>query len=256
MTKMLAGKNVIVTGGASGIGRGIALAAAKHGANSVIVGDLTDQPREGGVPTVELLEQMGVLVKFCRTDVSVEADVEDLVACADEFGGVDLMVCNAGISLPGDDGFVSGENFRKLIDVNLIGVMLSAQCGARQMQRLGKKGSIVAISSMGGLKGSQMTVGYSTTKGGVNLMVASMADAWGPDGIRINAVCPGMIQTALAETSPEIQAAMEGMRQKMPLRRIAAPEEVGDVVSWLGSDYSSFVTGAFIPVDGGQTAVL
>lgn len=256
MSTMLNDKTVIVTGGASGIGRGIAIAAANHGAKAVIIGDLTDQSKDEGGTTLSILEQMGVKCHFAKTDVTQEADLIALVDCANQHGGVDLMVANAGIALPGDNETITGENFQKLIDVNLRGVMFTAQAAAQQMKTNKKEGSIVAISSMGGLRGSRLTLGYSATKGGVNLLVKGLADALGPDGIRVNAVCPGMINTSLSKSSPEVAAAMDTMRHRMPLRRIADVKEVGDVVCWLGSEFSSFVTGAAIPVDGGQTAVI
>jgi len=256
MSKMLAGKTVVVTGGSSGIGRGIALSAALHGAKVVIVGDLSEQPREGGASTTVIIEQEGVQALFVKTDVTSRDDVEKLLESAEAFGGVDLMVCNAGIALPGDGPNISEDDFAKLIAVNLNGVLISSQCAANQMIRLQKGGSIVATSSMGGLRGTSFTTGYSCTKGGVNLMVASLADALGPSGIRINAVCPGLIDTALMQSSPAVAAVAETFRQRMPLRRLGLPREVGDVVCWLGSDFSSFITGVALPVDGGQTAVI
>lgn len=124
------------------------------------------------------------------------------------------------------------------------------------MERRGQGGSVVFISSMGGLRGASFTTGYCATKGAVNMLTAALADAWGPQNIRVNAVCPGLIQTALVDSSPSVAQAMEPMRQRMPLRRMGQPSEVGDAVAWLGSDYSTFVTGIALPVDGGQTAIL
>lgn len=256
MNKMLENKTIVVTGGASGIGRGIALTAGEHGAKAVIIGDLDDKPREGGSSTVSMLEKLGVNARFHKTNVTIESEVAALIDSCNEFGGIDIMVCNAGIALPGDNIDLAVEDFQKLIDVNLKGVFLCAQLAARQMKENAKKGSIVAISSMGGIRGSQGTIGYSTTKGGVNLMVASLADALGPDGIRINAVCPGLINTALIESSPQVAAMVDNMKQRMPLRRLADVSEVGQAVCWLGSDYASFVTGIAMPVDGGMLAVI
>jgi NAD(P)-dependent dehydrogenase (short-subunit alcohol dehydrogenase family) len=255
VTGILKAKTVIITGGSSGIGRGIALAAARHGAKVVIIGDLTDKPREGGETTASLLAA-DTQVVFRRTNVTTVADVDALVDEAEIFGGVDLMVCNAGIALPDDGPDISPEDLGKLMSVNLAGVLASAQSAARQMNRLRKPGSIVLISSMGGIRGAGFTTGYSTTKGGVNMMAAALADAHGPAGIRVNAICPGLIDTALVQSSPTVAAAFEPMRQRMPLRRLGRPDEIGDVVAWLGSDLSSFVTGVALPVDGGQTAVI
>ncbi|MXO73025.1 glucose 1-dehydrogenase [Alteraurantiacibacter buctensis] len=256
MTGMLDGKVIIVTGGSSGIGRGIALAAVAHGAKAVVIGDLAEEPREGGETTGHLIAQSGGTSTFLRTDVTSSADLAALVAAADPFGGVDVMVCNAGIAIPQDGPDISPEMFRKLIAVNQEGALMSAQAAVAAMRRRGTGGSVVMISSMGGLRGAGFTTGYSATKGAVNMMVAALADAWGPEGIRVNAVCPGLIQTALVDSSPAVAAAFEPMRQRMPLRRLGQPAEVGNVVAWLGSSLSSFVTGVAIAVDGGQTAVI
>jgi len=253
--KLLEDKVVVVTGGASGIGRGIARVAARHGARAVIIADMTDSPREGGTPIVEELRAT-CEARFIRTDVADPADAGRMIEASGAYGGVDLMVCNAGIALGSDGPGISPRDFHALLDVNLAGVLHGAQAAATQMQRLGKPGAIVATSSMGGLRGSAATVGYSASKGGVCLLVASLADAWGPLGIRVNAVCPGVIETQLSTSSAQVAAVIEPMRQRTPLRRIGQPEDVGEVVAWLGSDCARFVTGVSLPVDGGLTAVL
>lgn len=256
MTGMLAGKVVVVTGGASGIGRGIALSAFGHGAKAVVIGDLTEDPREGGEPTHVLIEEGGGTSRFLRTDVTSCADLAALIAAAEPLGGVDLMVCNAGIAMAEDGPDLSPENFAKLIAINQQGALQSAQAAIASMVKRGAGGSVVMISSMGGLRGASFTMGYCATKGAVNLLTAALADAWGPQNIRVNAVCPGLIQTALVDSSPAVAQALEPMRQRMPLRRLGQPGEVGDAVAWLGSEYASFVTGITLPVDGGQTAIL
>ena len=256
MSRMLADRVVVVTGGASGIGRGIALAAERHGARAVVIGDLQQEPREGGKATLEMLREAGVEAEFVRADVTSKQDMETLLSAAEKWGGVDLMVCNAGIALPDDGPDISAERYRWLVNVNQEGALYSAQAAIAQMKRLGKQGSVVFISSMGGLRGASFTAGYCSTKGAINLLAAALADAHGPDNIRVNAVCPGLIETELVNSSPAVAEAFEPLRQRMPLRRLGQPSEVGDVVAWLGSPYSSFVTGVALPVDGGQTAII
>ena len=253
---MLSGKVVVVTGGSSGIGRAIALATAEHGAAAVIIGDLVDAPREGGESTQALIERQGTSCRFLRTDVARRTDVAALLAAAEAFGGVDLMACNAGMALEADGPDIGAGDFDRLVAVNLGGVLWCAQEAAKQMRSLGKRGSIIFTSSMGGLRGSAKTVVYSATKGGVNLLAASLADALGPDGIRVNAVCPGLVDTQLLRASQAVSAAAREMLKRLPLRRLASAKEVAQVVAWLGSDLSSYITGACIPVDGGLTAVL
>jgi len=256
MQTMLDGKVVVVTGGASGIGRSISIRAAAHGARAIVVGDLVEKPREGGTPTAEAVKAAGADFRFQRTDVSKQADIAALLAAADEVGGIDVMVCNAGIAINGDGPELPEEQYRRLLAVDLDGAYFSARSAALRMRDLRKAGSIILISSMGGLRGSAMTIAYSTVKGGLCLLAAALADSFGPDGIRVNAVCPGIIATALVAQSPDVSAAAEPMRQRTPLRRAGKPEEIGDVVAWLGSEFSSYVTGAAIPVDGGLTAVI
>ena len=256
MSNILQGKVVVVTGAASGIGRAVAIGAAQHGARAVIVSDIGDTPREGGTKATSEIEALGVATRFVRADVSLRQDNDALVEAAAEFGGVDVMVCNAGITAKADGFDVTEEDFHRLMSVNLDGTLFGAQAAARQMKARGKAGSIVLMASMGGIVGAGMTVAYSTSKGGVVLMAKAMADALGPDGIRVNAVCPGTIDTHLLRTNPGIAAATEGFRQRTPLRRLGKPSEIGDAVAWLGSDMSSYVTGISLLVDGGLLSVI
>lgn len=256
MSDILKNKVVVVTGASSGIGRAIAIRAAEHGAKAVIVADITEAPREGGRPTVEEIEAIGSAARFVKTDVSKRADNDALIEASAEFGGVDVMVANAGITLRTDGADVPEDDYHRLLSINLDGPLFGAQAAARQMKANGKGGSIVLMASMGGISGAGITVAYSTSKGGVVLMAKSLADALGPDGIRVNAVAPGTIDTELLRTSPGIAEASEGFRKRTPLRRLGQPSEVGDAVAYLGSDLSSYVSGIALLVDGGLLAVL
>jgi NAD(P)-dependent dehydrogenase (short-subunit alcohol dehydrogenase family) len=199
---------------------------------------------------------LGAAARYVRADVSKRADNDALLTAADEFGGADVFVANAGITLRTDGADVPEEDYRRLMSVNLDGVLFGAQAAARQMKARGKAGSIVLMASMGGIAGAGITVAYSTSKGGVVLMAKSLADALGPDGVRVNAVAPGTIDTVLLRTSPGIAEAAEGFRQRTPLRRLGQPSEIGDAVAYLGSDLSSYVTGHVLVVDGGLLAVI
>ncbi|MCU1411096.1 MAG: family oxidoreductase [Rhodoglobus sp.] len=256
MSDILNGKVVIVTGAASGLGRATAIAAARHGAKAVIVSDITEVPREGGGPTTAEIEGLGVSARFVAADVSRRADIDALVAAADEFGGVDVMVANAGITLRSDGADVREEDYRRLMAVNLDGALFSAQAAGERMKALGRNGSIVLMASMGGIVGSGMTVAYSTSKGGVVLLAKALADAFGPSGIRVNSVSPGTIDTELLRKTPGVAEAAEGFRQRTPLRRFGQPSEIGDAIAWLGSDLSSYVSGISLIVDGGLLSVI
>jgi NAD(P)-dependent dehydrogenase (short-subunit alcohol dehydrogenase family) len=141
-TNILEGKVVVVTGAASGIGKAVAIQAARHGARAIIVSDLVEEPREGGRSTVEEITDLGVSVRFHRADVSQRADVDALVEAAREFGGIDVMVANAGITAKADGYDVTEEDFQRLMRVNLDGTLFSAQAAARQMKSIGKAGRL------------------------------------------------------------------------------------------------------------------
>jgi NAD(P)-dependent dehydrogenase (short-subunit alcohol dehydrogenase family) len=250
-SNILAGKAVLVTGGCSPIGQAIAVAAARHGAKAVIVSDTTDCPRDGGDPISTRIQGLGVPARFRYANVAKRRDNDALVETATEFGGVDVMVLNAGISLRSDGADVAEGDYRRLMSINLDGMLLGAQAAACQMRRLGKAGSLILISSMSGIAGCGKTVAYSTSKGGVELLAKALADALGPDGIRANSVAPGVIDTGMLRTTHEVASAAESFRQRTPLRRPGQPSEVGDAVAFLGSDLSGYISGATLCVDGG-----
>lgn len=252
---LLAGRVIAVTGAASGIGRACAVAAAQAGARAVIAADLRETPREGGPSVREKVEEAGAAFRFVSCDVSRRADAGLITSAAVEFGGLDGMVCNAGIALRENFLTISEADYRRITAVNLDGAFFTAQAAANQMVAGQKRGAIVMMSSMGGLRGSAITTVYSTTKGGVSLMTSAMADTLGPLGIRVNAVCPGVINTHLAQQA-EDKTAILAMVDRSALKRIGQPEEVAAAVVWLLSDLSSYVTGVSIPVDGGICAVL
>src|SRR5262249_822390 len=117
MTNVLSGRTVVVTGAANGIGRAIAISAAGHGAKAVVVSDVRDAPREGGPPTTEVIAKLGAEARFVRADVSRRADVDALLDSTEDLGGVDVMVCNAGITAPSDDANVAEDDYRRLLSV-------------------------------------------------------------------------------------------------------------------------------------------
>jgi L-rhamnose 1-dehydrogenase len=251
MQRMLEGKVVVVTGGSDGIGRATVLACIRYGARAMIVGDVREPP-----PYNIDQDAAACALRYVPTDVAKSTEVAALLTVAAEYGGVDVMVCNAGIALPSDGPDISEADYRRLTSVNLDGVFFCAQAAGQQMRKLNKRGSIVLMASMGGIRGAAMTAVYSATKGAVILLSKSLGDALGPSGIRVNAVCPGVINTALANSVPEVAAAMPMFAARTPLRRVGQPEEIAEAVAWLGSDLSSYVSAASLVVDGGLSAVL
>lgn len=256
MYPILKGKNVVVTGAANGLGRAIATASARHGAKAVIASDLDEKPRDDDTTVTEDIAEYGVTARFVRTDVSSKDDNEALIEAAEQVGGADVMVANAGIVVPSDGLDITAEDWQKLVSINLDGVLFGAQAAARSMRHNGKQGSIVLMASMAAFGSEPHSVAYSSSKGGVVAMAKALATALGPDGIRVNAIAPGPIETPLLHTSEEFFAANEAIRERMPLRRFGKPAEVGDMAAFLGSDLSSFVTATTMLVDGGTTAAI
>ncbi|SFR63364.1 SDR family NAD(P)-dependent oxidoreductase [Halogeometricum limi] len=250
---LLDGETAVVTGGTSGIGRAIAEMFADHGA-SVVVADRREEPREGGAPTHEFLEERGAEATFVQCDVSDYDDCVAAVDAADEFGGLDVMVNNAGIvgpQVPLTE--LDFDDYRTLMSVNVDGVFHGSKAAALKLVERGAGGSIVNMSSVAGFVGYGGITPYSAAKGGVRLFTYALASELGPEGVRVNAVHPGVIETAMTtEDSPIVGTeAGEQLEQSVPLRRFGKPEDVAGVVTFLASDLASYVTAESVLVDGG-----
>ena len=248
----LNGKVAIVTGGSAGIGRATAVAVAAEGASAVIA-DIADEP--GEAVAAEIRDKGGRAI-FVRTDVADDASVAAMVArTVKEFGGLDLAFNNAGIEgAMGPIHEVGPENWHRIIAVNLTGVWSSMRHEIPRMLERGG-GSIVNCASVAGLVGFAGSSAYTASKHGVVGMSKSTALELAEAGIRVNAVCPGVIETDMITRAvagnPEMEAGLLAME---PMARLGRPEEIADTVVWLFSDRSSFVTGQAIAVDGGLVA--
>ena len=263
MTALLSEKTAVVTGGASGIGREICHTFATHGAN-VVVADIQEAPREDGTPTHELIdEETDAEATFVECDVTDRGDLEAAVDAADEFGGLDVMVNNAGIVGPvGPIQEISREEFERVRDINLDGVYTGCQVATEKfLERDGDGGddasvgrSILNMSSVAGLVGYPNISPYSMVKGGIRLLTYSLAAELGPHGIRVNAIHPGVIETAMTTDDFPIVGTEEekATEEAIPLRRLGTPEDVANVATFLSSDLASYVTAESIVVDGGQ----
>lgn len=253
MEKLLEGKVALITGGSSGIGRQIALRFAEHGA-SVVVADLQAEPREGGTPVHEAVEQGGGKSKFVKCDVTQLGELKAAVEAADAYGGVDVMVNNAGIFRGKDALEVTEDEFDTMMDINVKGVFFGSQCAAKRMAEKGG-GSIINLSSVAGLQGTAQYVPYCASKGAVRLMSYALADELGPKGIRVNNIHPGLIETTMTQTDVAVFGAESGeaMLESIPLGRGGKPEDVADVALYLASDLAKYVTGASLVVDGGMS---
>lgn len=252
MSQLVADETAVVTGGASGLGRAIATRFAEHGAD-VVVADVRETPREGGRPTHErIAEETGAEAVHVDCDVTDPADVERAVEAADRFGGVDAMVNNAGVIEVTDFLEVTEEEYERVLDVNLKGTFFGCQVAGRRMVE-GDGGSIVNLSSYGGLVGDGATATYCASKGAVRLLTYSVAHALGPEGVRANALHPGVVETAMTDDDlgvigTEVEAAALG---DIPAGRIGEPGDVADVAVYLASDMADYVNGESIAIDGG-----
>ncbi|NIC00742.1 SDR family oxidoreductase [Halobacterium sp. R2-5] len=252
--QQLDGKTAVITGASSGIGRTTAERFAEEGAN-VVVADIQEGPREGGSPTHEVVaDQYGVGATYVDCDVSDLDDLEAAVDAADEFGGVDVMVNNAGIFRQQAFTEVGEDEFDRMLDINVKGVYFGSQYAARKMVD-SDGGNIINMSSVAGLEGSAGFVTYCTTKGAIRLMTYALAAELGPEDVRVNAIHPGLIETRMTTEDVPIVGGESGesFRQLIPSGRFGRPEEIADAALYLASDRSSYVNGESLVVDGGMT---
>lgn len=252
MTERLADESALVTGAASGIGRAIAMRFAEEGAD-VVVADIREDPREGGEPTHERIEsETDARAEFVETDVSDVDDIEAAVDTATEaFGGLDVMVNNAGVFRANQPvETVDPEEYDWLMDINLRGLYFGCKLAADVM-REDDGGSIVNLSSIAGLVGYPGASVYCASKGGITNLTRALAIELGPDGVRVNAINPGVIETAMTTEDTHIAGQMD---EQIPLRRDGQPDDVADAALFLASEASAYVTGHNLAVDGGYTA--
>lgn len=248
----LQGKVTLVTGGTSGIGRDTAVLFAKHGAKVVVTGRREVEGNE----TVKLVREAGGEGCFVKGDVSKAADVQSFVQKAvEQYGRLDVAFNNAGIEgkwMPMIDQ--SEEDWDQVIDINLKGTWLSLKYEIQQMLKQGGGGAIVNMSSVAGLMGSAGAGTYIASKHGVIGLTRTAALEYARAGIRVNAVCPAVIETAMAERAfadSEVNKRVLGLH---PIGRFGKAREIAEAVLWLSSGRSSFMTGHYIVLDGGLLA--
>ncbi|WP_424000803.1 SDR family oxidoreductase [Haloarcula salina] len=255
---LLDGKTAVVTGGSSGIGRGIAHGFADHGAEAVVVADVREDPKEDGVPTHELIEdETDAEAVFVECDVTNRADLIEAVEAADAAGGLDVMVNNAGVWHAEDFFDVTEADYQRTMDINLKGAYFGSQVAADRMVDHGTGGTIINTSSIAGLFGNGDWPTYSASKGGLTTLTYSLAHRLGEHDIRVNAIHPGGIETMIGgePTDPEAAAEQaEQFTQMVPLGRYGQPDDVAGAATFLASDLAGYVTGESLVVDGGWTS--
>jgi 3-oxoacyl-[acyl-carrier protein] reductase len=246
----LEGKGVLVSGGTRGIGLAAARRFLEEGSRVFVGGHAHELEA-----ALAGLAHPG-LAGGVALDVRDETQVDAFVSAADEaLGGVDVLVNNAGTGWEEPFLEIAPESWDRTIAINLRGMFLVAQRVARGMVARGRGGAIVNMSSTNGLVGEEGLAHYNASKGGVALLTKTMALELGRHGIRVNALCPGLIRTPLSESVVDEAGFAAYEREKIPLGRVGRPEEVAAAYAFLASDDASFVHGECLVIDGGQLAV-
>ncbi|MFZ4261337.1 3-oxoacyl-[acyl-carrier-protein] reductase [Sphingobacterium sp. HJSM2_6] len=245
--KLLAGKTALVTGASKGIGRKIAEVFAQHGAN---VAFTYLSSVEKGQALEQELQQFGTQVKGYRSDASKFAEADQLITdIVADFGTLDIVVNNAGITKDGLLMRMTEENWDDVININLKSIFNISKAASKVMMK-NRKGSIINMSSVVGVQGNAGQANYAASKAGIIGFSKSLAKELGSRNIRTNVVAPGFIRTEMTEVlDPKV---VEGWEANIPLKRAGEPEDVANTCLFLASDLSAYVTGQVIPVCGGM----
>ncbi len=250
----LEGKAAFVTGGARGIGKQISIALAEAGSDVAIIDiDIAEAEKTAK----EISDKEGVKTIAIKADVTSQSDVDMMLATiVDNFGKLDAAFCNAGICMNFPCEEMTLENWKKVIDINLTGVFLTAQAAAKQMLKQGF-GSIINTASMSGtvVNIPQPQCSYNASKAGVMQLTKSMAVEFATRGVRVNSISPGYMGTELIMNSEKLKPLIKQWEGMTPVGRMGRPEELQGIAVYLAGDASSFTTGSDFIIDGAFTCV-
>ena len=246
----------MITGASTGIGRASALRFAQEGAHLV----LADIQQADGESLVHAIAETGGTACFVRADVGRRADSERMIdACVERYGRLDILFCNAGITLPKLLPQSADDEIDRVLDVNVKGSLYAARRAIPIMLQQAEGGVILFTASKTGLVAQTDSPVYCASKGAVVLLAKALSLDYATRGIRVNALCPGIIDTPMlrrfADAMPDPAAAWTEYRTAQPMRRLGTPEECAAAALWLVSPEAGFVTGVALPVDGGFTAM-
>jgi len=256
--KLLLGQKALVTGASSGIGRAIALSLGEAGAD-VVINYVSDEDKAEGL--AEQIRGKGSRALALRADVSDETQVRAMFgSMLKELGTIDILVNNAGLQQDAPFHELTLAQWNKVLAVNLTGQFLCAREAVREFMRRGVRpevscsaGKILCVSSVHEVIPWAGHVNYAASKGGVMLMMKSLAQEVAPYRIRVNSICPGAIRTPINMQAWDTEAAYSELLKLIPYKRIGEPEEIGRAAVWLASDYADYVHGISLFVDGGMT---
>jgi glucose 1-dehydrogenase len=255
--QLLRGQRALVTGGNSGIGRGVALALAEAGADVVV--NYVSNP-DSAASAVAEIQKLGRKALAIRTDVSDESQVEAMFKQAiGELGTLDILVANAGLQRDSPIDTMSLADWKLVLDVNLTGQFLCARAAVREFKRRGvvesvsrAAGKIICMSSVHDTIAWAEHANYAASKGGIMMMMKTLAQELAPHHIRVNSICPGAIRTSINRSAWETPQAYQSLMKLVPWGRIGEADDIGKAAVWLASDEADYVTGLSMYIDGGM----
>jgi len=248
----LGGRIAVVTGAASGIGRATANSLSSVGAAVALL----DINLDGAKAAAKAIAETGGRAIAVACDTTSE---ESIAAASKEveaaLGGADILVNNAGILRPGGLDKLSLADWNKILAVNLTGYLLAAQAFGEGMRQR-RRGAMVHIASIAASEPQPFSGAYSTAKAGVHMLSRQLAYEWGPEGVRSNVVSPGFVRTALSESYYAVPGVLEARAKLVPIGRVATPDDLAQVITFLASDRAGYVNGTEVLVDGGANTIL